>query len=88
MDTQCRQCCGENGRRRTSQEAVELDEQLEVDIVALGRFAVRTTHVVLVEVDTCTFGEVSAIVSLKLKGPSISSTAELLFPPGSNSFCQ
>ena len=81
MDKRCRQCCGEGGRRRTSQEAVELDEQLEVDIVALGSVAVRTTYVVLVEVDTCTIAEVSAIVSLKLKGPSISSTAGLLFPP-------
>jgi len=38
--------------RRTSQEAVELDEELEVDIVALGRFAMRAPHVMPIEIDT------------------------------------
>lgn len=37
----------------TSKEAVELDEELKIDVVALGRFAVRATHMVLVEIDTC-----------------------------------
>lgn len=36
----------------TSQEAVQLHEQLEVRIVALGRLAVAVAHVVAVEIDT------------------------------------
>jgi hypothetical protein len=36
----------------TSQEAVELHKELEVDIVALGGLAVRAAHVVTVEIDT------------------------------------
>lgn len=36
----------------TSQEAVQLHEELEVDIVALGGLAVVVPHVVTVEIDT------------------------------------
>lgn len=36
----------------TSQEAVQLHEELEVRIVALGRLAVGVAHVVAVEIDT------------------------------------
>lgn len=48
---------------RTSQEAVELDEQLEVDIVTLWRFAMRAAHMMLVEVDTCKIVTRSALLS-------------------------
>jgi len=37
----------------TGQEAVELHQELEVDIVALGGLAVRGPLVVLAEIDTC-----------------------------------
>ncbi len=37
----------------TSQEAVKLHQELEVDIVALGRLAVRRFDVVAAEIDTC-----------------------------------
>jgi hypothetical protein len=40
------------GCELTGKEAVELDEHLEVDIVALGSLAVRVPHVVTVEIDT------------------------------------
>ena len=50
------------GGERTGKEAVELDEELEVDIVALGSFAVRATHMMLVEVDTCRIALESAFV--------------------------
>ena len=43
----------DGGRIRTCQEAVELDEELEVDVLALGRFAVRIAHMMVVEIDTC-----------------------------------
>ena len=36
----------------TCQEAVQLHEQLEVDIVTLGRLAVRAANVMSVEIDT------------------------------------
>lgn len=36
----------------TSQEAVQLHQELEVRIVALGRLAVGVAHVVAVEIDT------------------------------------
>lgn len=48
-------------RKRTCKEAVELYQELQVDIVALGRLAVRRLDVVAVEIDT--YGE--AIVSPK-----------------------
>lgn len=38
--------------RLTGQEAVELDEQLQVDVVRLGRLAVRAADMVCVEIDT------------------------------------
>ena len=43
--------CGKGGR--TSQEAVELHQELEVDVVALGGTAVSALHVVAVQIDTC-----------------------------------
>lgn len=36
----------------TGQEAVQLDEQLQVDVVRLGRLAVRAADMVCVEIDT------------------------------------
>ena len=36
----------------TGQEAVKLDEQLQVDVVRLGRLAVRVADMVCVEIDT------------------------------------
>ena len=36
----------------TGQEAVKLDEQLQVDVVALWRLAVRAANMVLVKIDT------------------------------------
>jgi hypothetical protein len=44
----------------TSQEAVQLHEELEVRIVALRRLAVRVAHVVTVEIDTYTMTRVSS----------------------------
>lgn len=40
-------------RSLTGQEAVQLHQELEVGIVALGRLAVGAAHVVAVEIDTC-----------------------------------
>lgn len=37
---------------RTSKETVELDEEFEVDVVALGGFAMGAAHMVSVEIDT------------------------------------
>jgi hypothetical protein len=37
----------------TSQEAVQLHQNLEVDVVALGSLAVGAPHMVAVQVDTC-----------------------------------
>jgi hypothetical protein len=37
----------------TGKEAVELDEHLQVHVVALGSLAVRVAHMVAVEIDTC-----------------------------------
>lgn len=42
----------EAGVRATDKEAVELHQQLEVDIVALGRLAVGAPNVVPVEIDS------------------------------------
>ena len=36
----------------TGQEAVQLHKELEIDIVALRRLAVRVAHMVSVEIDT------------------------------------
>jgi hypothetical protein len=38
--------------RLTGQEAVKLHQELEVDIVTLGRLAVSVAHVMLVQIDT------------------------------------
>lgn len=51
----------EGERKRTGQEAVELHQELEVDIVAFGGTAVSALDVVAVKIDTCFVGE--AIVS-------------------------
>lgn len=49
----CMVCDGQSASvGLTSQEAVQLHEQLEVRIVALGRLAVGVAHVVAVEIDT------------------------------------
>ena len=40
------------GLRLTGQEAVELHEKLEIDIVALGRFAMGAPNVMDVQIDT------------------------------------
>ena len=45
-------CAFRWGIGRTGQEAVELHQELEVDIVALGRLAVGAAHVVAVEINT------------------------------------
>jgi len=42
----------ERCHRLTSQEAVELHEELEIDIVTLGRLAVSAPDVVGVKIDT------------------------------------
>lgn len=42
----------EGGLGTTSEEAVKLDQELEVDVVTLGSFAVCATHMVGVEIDT------------------------------------
>jgi uncharacterized protein (DUF2345 family) len=41
------------GAGLTGQEAVQLHEQLEIDIIARGRLAVRAANVMSVEIDTC-----------------------------------
>ena len=41
------------GGSHTSQEAVELHQNLQVDVVALGSLAVAAPHMVAVQVDTC-----------------------------------
>lgn len=45
----------EGGVGAARKKAIELDEHLEVDIVALWSLAVRVPHVVTVEIDTCNF---------------------------------
>lgn len=52
----CRQIVssvGMDGSELTGQEAVQLHQELQVGIVALGRLAVSAAHVVAVEIDTC-----------------------------------
>ena len=52
----CRNCAANESRNRgshTSQEAVELHQNLQVDVVALGSLAVAAPHMVAVQVDTC-----------------------------------
>lgn len=39
-------------KQRTGKEAVELHQEVEVDIVALGSLAVGVAHMVTVQVDT------------------------------------
>lgn len=48
--------CGSSllgGSERTGKESVELHQELEVDIVTLGRLAMAAPNVVTIEVDTC-----------------------------------
>lgn len=47
-------------RLRTGKEAVKLDQELKIDIVALGRLAVRRLDVVAVEIDTYRMKQSSA----------------------------
>lgn len=42
----------DNGFKPTSQEAIELYQELEIDIVTLGRLTVSRANVVAVEIDT------------------------------------
>jgi hypothetical protein len=45
---------GLDGREfRTGEEAVQLHQQLEVDIVALGSLSVAAPNVMVIEIDTC-----------------------------------
>lgn len=39
--------------RHTGQEAVELHQELKVNVLALGRLAVCAAHMVTVQIDTC-----------------------------------
>ena len=39
--------------RHTGQEAVELHQELKVDVLALGRLSVCAAHMVTVQIDTC-----------------------------------
>lgn len=41
------------GVERTGEEAVELHQEFEVNIIALGRLAMAAPNVVTIEVDTC-----------------------------------
>jgi hypothetical protein len=54
----------------TSQEAIQLHEQLEIDIVALRRLAVRRLDVMFGDVDACD----------ELKNPVSVSAAQILLP--------
>lgn len=49
------------GKSRTGKEAVQLHQELDVDIVALGSLAVGVPHVVLVQIDTCRANGVSQV---------------------------
>lgn len=40
-------------RRHTGEESVELHQDLQVDVLALGRLAMGAAHMVAVQVDTC-----------------------------------
>ena len=48
-------CCARQlkGIERTGEEAVELHQELKIDIVALGRLAMAAPNVVTIEVNTC-----------------------------------
>ena len=46
----------------TVQEAVQLHQQLEIDVLALRRLAVRVSHMVVVKINTCP--QRSALVSI------------------------
>lgn len=41
------------GGKHTGQEAVELHQELKVDVLALGRLSVCAAHMVTVQIDTC-----------------------------------
>lgn len=42
----------ERGEERTGKKAVQLDEQLEIDVIALWGFAVGAAHMVYIQIDT------------------------------------
>lgn len=43
----------ESKGKHTGQEAIELHQELKVDVLALGRLAVCAAHMVTVQIDTC-----------------------------------
>lgn len=47
--------------KHTSKKSIELDEEFEVDVVALRRFAMAAAHVVSVEIDTWRMTIVSCV---------------------------
>lgn len=58
----------------TGQEAVELHQELKVNIVALGRLAVSVAHVVAVEINTYSSGKAMSALLFEhalVVGPSI-----------------
>jgi hypothetical protein len=40
------------GRVRTSEESVQFHQELEIDVLALGRLAMGVAHMVALQVDT------------------------------------
>lgn len=56
-----------NAQVLTGQEAVQLHQQLKVDIITLRRLAVRAANVMSVEIDTCSE---NLIVSFEFEGRS------------------
>lgn len=64
--------CHNLGFQLTSQEAVQLDQELQVDIVALGGLAVSALDVVAVEIDTWKIGKPSSARWFMLKNGSTS----------------
>jgi hypothetical protein len=65
-----------DGFKRTGQEAVELYQELEVHIVALGRLAVSRADVVAVEIDTYRRKPSSAFCFQHAQAGSLSSKEE------------
>ncbi len=73
--------------RRTSEEAVQLHQELEVDILALGRLAVGALDVMAVQIDTCLMAKTKEFVSLlvqtcsgRLAEHSIAAESGLVMP--------
>lgn len=42
-----------NGLLHTAEEAIELHQNLQIDILAFRRLAMAATHMVAIQVDTC-----------------------------------